>query len=176
MTQYLARELEYLIRRAPEQWHLFQPNWPSDPGYRAPDAPIGRPGTAHRLHKRWSFVDVELVEGSFVLSRPVLLSGPLVFDGDEHPRTVVADRRMGRRRGRSHSFLQHWHDREVELADGALLTWVLIDDPQHRGPHAECFRLDGEGLHPVEARRLLCGHPDAELVAVDTHVGRGAFH
>lgn len=33
MTQLLAHELEYLIRRAPEQWHLFQPNWPSDPGY-----------------------------------------------------------------------------------------------------------------------------------------------
>lgn len=33
VTQYLAHELEYLIRRAPEQWHLFQPNWPSDPGY-----------------------------------------------------------------------------------------------------------------------------------------------
>ena len=33
ITQDLARELEYLIRRAPEQWHLFQPNWPSDPGY-----------------------------------------------------------------------------------------------------------------------------------------------
>lgn len=33
MTQLLAGELEYLIRRAPEQWHLFQPNWPSDPGY-----------------------------------------------------------------------------------------------------------------------------------------------
>lgn len=33
ITQYLADELEYLIRRAPEQWHLFQPNWPSDPGY-----------------------------------------------------------------------------------------------------------------------------------------------
>ena len=33
VTQYLAQELEYLIRRAPEQWHLFQPNWPSDPGY-----------------------------------------------------------------------------------------------------------------------------------------------
>jgi phosphatidylinositol dimannoside acyltransferase len=33
MTQYLAHELEFLIRRAPEQWHLFQPNWPSDPGY-----------------------------------------------------------------------------------------------------------------------------------------------
>jgi KDO2-lipid IV(A) lauroyltransferase len=33
ITQTLARELEFLIRRAPEQWHLFQPNWPSDPGY-----------------------------------------------------------------------------------------------------------------------------------------------
>lgn len=32
-TQQLAHELEELIRRAPEQWHLFQPNWPSDPGY-----------------------------------------------------------------------------------------------------------------------------------------------
>ena len=32
-TQLLADELESLIRRAPEQWHLFQPNWPSDPGY-----------------------------------------------------------------------------------------------------------------------------------------------
>ena len=34
ITQYLADELEHLIRRAPEQWHLFQPNWPSDPGYQ----------------------------------------------------------------------------------------------------------------------------------------------
>jgi KDO2-lipid IV(A) lauroyltransferase len=33
VTQNLARELEFLIRRSPEQWHLFQPNWPSDPGY-----------------------------------------------------------------------------------------------------------------------------------------------
>jgi phosphatidylinositol dimannoside acyltransferase len=33
ITQALAFELEALIRRAPEQWHLFQPNWPSDPGY-----------------------------------------------------------------------------------------------------------------------------------------------
>ena len=31
----LASELEALIRRAPDQWHLFQPNWPSDPGYGA---------------------------------------------------------------------------------------------------------------------------------------------
>jgi lauroyl/myristoyl acyltransferase len=33
VSQSLAGELEYLIRRAPHQWHLFQPNWPSDPGY-----------------------------------------------------------------------------------------------------------------------------------------------
>ena len=33
VTQSLANELEHLIRRAPHQWHLFQPNWPSDPGY-----------------------------------------------------------------------------------------------------------------------------------------------
>ena len=34
LTGLLAAELEGLIRAAPEQWHLFQPNWPSDPGYR----------------------------------------------------------------------------------------------------------------------------------------------
>jgi KDO2-lipid IV(A) lauroyltransferase len=33
ITQFLAHELEVLIRAAPQQWHLFQPNWPSDPGY-----------------------------------------------------------------------------------------------------------------------------------------------
>ncbi len=33
LTQDLAVVLESLIRAAPEQWHLFQPNWPSDPGY-----------------------------------------------------------------------------------------------------------------------------------------------
>ena len=30
VTQLLANELERLIRLAPEQWHLLQPNWPSD--------------------------------------------------------------------------------------------------------------------------------------------------
>lgn len=35
VTQDLAQELESLIRAAPDQWHLMQPNWPSDPGYRA---------------------------------------------------------------------------------------------------------------------------------------------
>lgn len=29
-TQTLALELEVLIRTAPDQWHLMQPNWPSD--------------------------------------------------------------------------------------------------------------------------------------------------
>ena len=30
ITQQLANELELLIRAAPQQWHLLQPNWPSD--------------------------------------------------------------------------------------------------------------------------------------------------
>ena len=30
-TQALAGALEELIRAAPTQWHLMQPNWPSDP-------------------------------------------------------------------------------------------------------------------------------------------------
>jgi KDO2-lipid IV(A) lauroyltransferase len=33
LAQLLVAELEQLIRRAPEQWHVFTPNWPSDPGY-----------------------------------------------------------------------------------------------------------------------------------------------
>ena len=85
---------------------------------------------------------------------------------------------MGRR-GRPHSFLEHWHGWALELPDGDVVRWVLMDDPQHSAPHAECFRTDRRGnLHPAEARHLLLehGHPDAELVAVATHVGRGAFH
>jgi KDO2-lipid IV(A) lauroyltransferase len=30
ITQELAREFEGLIAEAPQQWHLLQPNWPSD--------------------------------------------------------------------------------------------------------------------------------------------------
>ena len=30
VTQRIAHELELLIAHAPEQWHLLQPNWPSD--------------------------------------------------------------------------------------------------------------------------------------------------
>jgi phosphatidylinositol dimannoside acyltransferase len=31
----MAAELEKIILDSPAQWHLFQPNWPSDPGYRS---------------------------------------------------------------------------------------------------------------------------------------------
>jgi KDO2-lipid IV(A) lauroyltransferase len=30
ITQALAADFEVLIRRAPDQWHMLQPNWPSD--------------------------------------------------------------------------------------------------------------------------------------------------
>lgn len=33
ITQELARAMEALIVAAPEQWHVFRPNWPSDPGF-----------------------------------------------------------------------------------------------------------------------------------------------
>lgn len=39
VTQLLADELEVLIRHAPEQWHLLQPNWPSDYAALGRDAP-----------------------------------------------------------------------------------------------------------------------------------------
>ena len=39
VTQEIARRFEGLIRQSPEQWHLYQPNWPSDP---RPDPPAGR--------------------------------------------------------------------------------------------------------------------------------------
>ena len=29
-TQELAAVFEEIVRREPAQWHLFQPNWPSD--------------------------------------------------------------------------------------------------------------------------------------------------
>lgn len=34
ITQHIAYELEDLIRAAPQQWHLLQPNWPSDRAVR----------------------------------------------------------------------------------------------------------------------------------------------
>ena len=41
MTQELARRFEDLIRAAPTQWHLVQPNWPSDREFLAA---VGRDG------------------------------------------------------------------------------------------------------------------------------------
>ena len=39
-VQQFARVLEDIIREAPSQWHLFQPNWPSDSRFRsAPTSP-----------------------------------------------------------------------------------------------------------------------------------------
>ncbi|MGA3217528.1 MAG: hypothetical protein ABSE77_00390 [Acidimicrobiales bacterium] len=35
-TQLMAVELEHLIRSAPTQWHLVQPNWPDDPQLHRP--------------------------------------------------------------------------------------------------------------------------------------------
>lgn len=32
ITEELARRFEWMVRRAPEQWHLYGPNWPSDRG------------------------------------------------------------------------------------------------------------------------------------------------
>jgi KDO2-lipid IV(A) lauroyltransferase len=41
VTQQVARRLETLIRAAPEQWHLLQPNWPSDRNGQAGGTPLG---------------------------------------------------------------------------------------------------------------------------------------
>jgi KDO2-lipid IV(A) lauroyltransferase len=41
LTQDIAVQFEVFIRRAPEQWHLFQPNWPSE--RRASSGAVGTP-------------------------------------------------------------------------------------------------------------------------------------
>jgi KDO2-lipid IV(A) lauroyltransferase len=41
VTQDLATSLEGLIRRAPEQWHLMEPNWPSDYEALGRERPVG---------------------------------------------------------------------------------------------------------------------------------------
>jgi lauroyl/myristoyl acyltransferase len=43
VTQDLATEFEHLISAAPEQWHMLQPNWPSD--YEA----LGQPMPQHLI-------------------------------------------------------------------------------------------------------------------------------
>lgn len=44
VTQELAHVLEGQIRRAPEQWHLLQPNWPSDYEALGREVPAPRRG------------------------------------------------------------------------------------------------------------------------------------
>ena len=44
VTQDLAHRFEELVRMAPEQWHVMQPNWPSDRGTESPgDTPVDPP-------------------------------------------------------------------------------------------------------------------------------------
>lgn len=45
LTIEMARRLEELVRREPGQWHLFQPNWPSDPGYAGGSAARSKPSS-----------------------------------------------------------------------------------------------------------------------------------
>ncbi len=42
-TQRLAHELEELISTHPTQWHVVQPNWPSDPGWSGPGSERSEP-------------------------------------------------------------------------------------------------------------------------------------
>ena len=42
LTQLVVVELEALIREHPEQWHVLQPNWPTDPGFE-----FSTPSTSH---------------------------------------------------------------------------------------------------------------------------------
>ncbi|MCB1270396.1 MAG: phosphatidylinositol mannoside acyltransferase [Microthrixaceae bacterium] len=48
VTQDLAHVLEEQIRRAPEQWHLLQPNWPSDHEALGTTPPGGTKGSSPR--------------------------------------------------------------------------------------------------------------------------------
>ena len=55
VTQDLAGAFEELIRAAPEQWHLMQPNWPSDRAALARRRlPTRAAGAERRAGPRWS--------------------------------------------------------------------------------------------------------------------------
>jgi phosphatidylinositol dimannoside acyltransferase len=43
VTQALAYDLEKLIRRAPDQWYMFHPSWPDDPGYEPARERVSEP-------------------------------------------------------------------------------------------------------------------------------------
>lgn len=60
-TQVVAHELERMIRRAPEQWHVFVPNWLAD---RDPDHPVVRAWLAGEDWRRLARDERRQVEAS----------------------------------------------------------------------------------------------------------------
>ena len=83
--------------------------------------------------------------------------------------------RMGRG-GRG--FRQHWHDRQLDLPDGDVLRWLVIDRPG-REPWVVYYRSDRRGgLHWSEGVELLRrhGHPDAELTQRTDTPSAGLTH
>jgi KDO2-lipid IV(A) lauroyltransferase len=52
ITQALASDFEVLIRRAPDQWHLLQPNWPSDFALAGREEGPGGRGVSPRQGRR----------------------------------------------------------------------------------------------------------------------------
>ena len=67
-----------------------------------------------------------------------------------------------------------WH---LEVADGDVLTWLVVDRP-HRDPSIADFRSDRRGgVHEDDGYRLLTehGHPDVSIRRHEAHAG-GAFH
>jgi KDO2-lipid IV(A) lauroyltransferase len=48
-TQRIAVDLEQLIRRAPDQWHMFQPVWPSDQSHSGTGSDTGRGASDPRV-------------------------------------------------------------------------------------------------------------------------------
>ena len=75
-------------------------------------------------------------------------------------------------------FKQEWHDRHLELTGGDMLRWMVVHRPGAT-PFVAYFRRDvAGGVHEDEGFRLLAehGHPDAQLVAPATRVGRSMSH
>ena len=76
-----------------------------------------------------------------------------------------------------HDFKRHWYHRHLQLADGDVLTWLVVDRPG-RDPFIAYFRSDRRGsVHEDDGYRLLAehGHPDAAIPRTSVHAG-GAFH
>ena len=70
-----------------------------------------------------------------------------------------------------------WHRRRLVLADGDVLTWIVIDTPAP--PRLEAFRLASVGaIHHGRAVAILVehGHPDAGLRVPDDGATLGRFH